>query len=55
MLALYQLLLQIPMGTPNPDDNEKVDLSNPLEVIVFIVIPIAIIALYFFWRRKKNK
>ncbi|KAB1071359.1 adenylosuccinate synthetase [Tamlana haliotis] len=55
MLALYNLLLQIPMGTPNPDDNQKVDLSNPVEIIVFIVIPIAIIALYIFWRGKKKK
>ena len=38
MHTLYNLLvLQLPMGTPNPDDNQPLNLSDPFVVIVFIM------------------
>ncbi|WP_194767505.1 adenylosuccinate synthetase [Tamlana sp. I1] len=56
MHPFYNLLvLQLPMGTPNPDDNKPLDLSDPFEVIVFIVLPVIIVILYFLWRKQKQK
>ncbi|MGJ5640908.1 adenylosuccinate synthetase [Formosa sp. S-31] len=56
MLLVYgALMLQLPIGTPNPDDNSAIDLSSPFDVIVFIVMPIAMIIFYIVWRRAKRK
>lgn len=49
------LVIQLPMGTPNPDDNHALNLSDPFEVIVFIILPILMVLFYIFWRRQKNK
>lgn len=51
----YSILLQLPPGTRNPDDNTPLDLSSPFDVIVFIVLPILMIVFYFYWRNKKKK
>ena len=48
-------ILQLPMGTPNPDDNSPIDLTNPFDVIVFIILPIFMIVFYVFWRRNKKR
>ncbi|WP_151894379.1 adenylosuccinate synthetase [Patiriisocius marinistellae] len=51
------LYLQVPTGTPNPGDSNQLDLSNPFDLIMFIILPICIVVFYFLWRRsvKKNK
>lgn len=49
------LLFQLPIGTPNPDDNSAIDLSSAFDVIVFIVLPIAMIVFYILWRKAKKK
>lgn len=55
MRNLLQIIsLQLPIGTPNPDDNKPLDLSDPFEFIVVIVIPIVVFILYLLWKRKKN-
>ena len=46
--------LQIPRDVPHPDNNTPLDLSNPFEVIIYVVIPVLLIVLYFFLR-KRNK
>ncbi|MDW5288535.1 adenylosuccinate synthetase [Formosa sp. PL04] len=53
--AVYTLLMQIPLGSQNPDDNTPVDFSNPFNIIVFIIIPIIVIILYIYWKKTKNK
>ncbi len=56
MRNFYQKLnIQLPIGTPNPDDNKPVDLSDPFEVIVFIVLPVLVVIFYILWKRQKNK
>ena len=56
MHNLYQKLsVQLPIGTPNPDDNQPVDLSDPFEVIMVIILPILVVIFYFLWKRQKNK
>lgn len=55
MLTLFNtLILQLPMGTPNPDDNQPLDLSDPFELIVFIVLPILAVFFYILWRKKRK-
>ena len=50
-----QLLIQLPPGTQNPDDNSPVDFSNPFDLIVFLILPVVLIVFYFWWRNKRNK
>lgn len=55
MRALYNtFILQLPMGTPNPDDNQPLDFTDPFEVIVFIIIPVLAVVLYMLWKKKRN-
>jgi len=46
--------LQIPREVPHPDNNAPLDFSNPFELIVYIIIPITLIVLYFFLRKKRK-
>jgi len=48
---------QIPKEVPHPDNNKPLDLSDPADIIIYIVIPVVFIILFFVWRsrRKKNK
>ncbi len=55
MRNLLQIIrLQLPIGTPNPDDNKPIDVSDPFDIIVFIVLPILVIIFYFVRKRQKN-
>ena len=49
------LLPQLPLGTPNPDDNDPLDFSDPFNIIVFIVLPIIAVILYVYWKKQRNK
>lgn len=55
LYKLYPLLLQLPIGTRNPDDNKPIDLTSPFDVIVYIILPLVVIVLYIIWKRKKKK
>jgi len=46
---------QIPTEVPHPDTNTPLDISNPFEIIVYIVIPVILIVLYFFLRKKRRR
>lgn len=52
---LYPLLLQLPIGTRNPDDNDPIDLTSPFDIIVFIILPILMLIFYILWRKKKKQ
>lgn len=54
MMPLY---FQIPTEVPHPDNNTPLDITNPFEIIVYIVIPIVLLLFYFVLRKKiyKNK
>lgn len=47
--------VQIPREVPHPDNNTPLDLSNPFEVIIYIVIPVLLIGLYFFLRKRNRQ
>jgi len=49
------LFAQLPLGTPNPDDNQPLDFSDPFNIVVFIILPIVAILLYMYWRKKQGK
>ncbi|MHA7944226.1 adenylosuccinate synthetase [Formosa sp. 3Alg 14/1] len=49
------LFAQLPLGTPNPDDNQPVDFSDPFNIVVFIILPIIAIILYVYWRKQQHK
>src|SRR5690606_4719199 len=51
----YLIILQLPIGTQNPDDNTPIDLSRPFDVIVYIILPIVLIIMYLYWKRKDRK
>ncbi|WP_084418821.1 adenylosuccinate synthetase [Arenibacter certesii] len=53
--TLHPILLQLPIGTRNPDDNSPLDLTNTFDVIVYIILPILLIVFYILWRRMKNR
>lgn len=48
-------ILQIPTEVPHPDNNTPLDITNPFEIIVYIVIPIVLLVVYFFLRKKRHK
>lgn len=55
MLSIFRLLpTQTPKGTPNPGESKPIDLSDPFEIIVFIILPILIIVFYLIWRNKNR-
>ena len=55
MLIILSILLQIPTHAPNPGDRGTIDLSEPFDLIVFVILPIVFIVLYMVWRRTKKR
>lgn len=51
-----QLFAQKPTEVPKPSE-EPIDLSNPADIIIYIVLPLCAVFLFFLWRgmRKKRK
>ncbi|MAW95447.1 MULTISPECIES: adenylosuccinate synthetase [unclassified Leeuwenhoekiella] len=47
-------IFQLPPGTQNPDDNIPVDFNEPFDLIVFVILPVVLIALYIIWRKKRK-
>jgi len=46
---------QQPTHVPGPQTNSPIDLNNWFDIIVFIILPLGLIFLYFFWRRQVKK
>jgi hypothetical protein len=55
VLSALFIGFQIPKEVPHPDNNSPIDLSNTADIIIYIAIPVAILILYFVWRRKFMK
>ena len=47
--------IQIPTEVPHPDTNSPIDLSNPADIIIYIVLPIVVIVLFMIGRHRKKK
>ena len=56
LLNIPSLLAQIPYHSPSPSKNFPLDLNNPREIVLYIVIPgIAVILTIIAWRARKKK
>ncbi len=55
LLAGINTYAQQPTQVPGPQTNSPIDLNNWFDIIVFIVLPLGLIFLYFFWRRQVKK
>jgi len=49
------LIIQIPKEVPHPVNNSAIDLSNPADLILYVVLPILCVVLYFIYRNKRKK
>lgn len=47
------IFIQIPQDIPN--QSTPIDLTSPTDVMLYIILPILMIILYLFWRKRKNK
>ena len=52
LFGFQKATAQIPEGVPHPDRNSPIDLSNPADVIIYIVLPVIATILFLIWRRK---
>lgn len=55
ILVKFDLYSQIPTDVPKPQDNSPVDFSDPVNIILFIVLPLLAIVFVFIWRSKLRK
>lgn len=46
---------QIPTEVPKPQDNKPVDFTDPVEIVVFILLPLIMIVLFIIWSKKKRR
>jgi hypothetical protein len=54
LTAFVPVHAQIPQDIPH--QSEPVDFSSPLNVVLYIVLPILMVTVYLYWRRsKKNR
>ncbi|PHR12671.1 MAG: adenylosuccinate synthetase [Aequorivita sp.] len=55
--ALYvwctTLYAQKPTEVPKPSE-KPIDLSNPADIIIYIVLPLCVVLLFFVWRGKRK-
>ncbi len=46
--------MQIPTEVPKPSNNSPIDPSSPVELFVFIALPILLIVTYIIMRKRKR-
>ena len=46
--------MQIPTEVPKPSNNSPIDPSSPVELFVFIALPILLIVTYIIIRKRKR-
>lgn len=46
--------LQIPREVPHPNTNSPIDLTRLEDVIIYIILPLAVIILLLIGRKKRN-
>mgnify|MGYP001312799934 CR=1 FL=1 len=48
-------MIQIPTDVPNPDNNTPIDLTNIVDILLYIVAPIVLIVFYILLRKQSRK
>lgn len=51
--CVFKVNAQLPQDLPY--DSKPVDFSDPVNIVLYIAIPLLIIVLYIFWRRRFRK
>lgn len=54
LLYSFSIWAQKPTEVPKPSE-EPIDLSNPADIIIYIVLPICAILFFIIWKRKQKK
>jgi len=49
------MMLQVSQDVPTNANNAPIDFSNPVDVVIFIILPVLVVLFYFIWRNKKKK
>lgn len=47
--------MQVPTEVPTPSQNSPIDPSSPVELVIFIALPILLIAVYIILRKRKKE
>lgn len=47
--------MQLPTDIPKSQNNTPIDPSSPIELVVFIALPILLIVVYFIARKRRKK
>ncbi|MAT89509.1 MAG: adenylosuccinate synthetase [Flavobacteriaceae bacterium] len=53
--AVIGFFLQIPENVPHPDNNTPIDLSDPADLIIYVILPIVAVILVLLWMRKRKQ
>lgn len=46
--------MQLPTNSPSPSQNSPIDPSSPVELVIFIALPILLIVAYLILRKRKT-
>lgn len=49
------MFAQRPTHSTGPNNNDPIDLSNWVDILIYIVFPVVIILVYILWRRMVRK
>lgn len=54
LFAVSTMSAQKPTEVPKPSD-KPIDLSNPADIIIYIVLPLVAVLFFFIWKMKRKK
>lgn len=54
LLIMTTTYAQKPTEVPKPSE-KPIDLTNPADVIIYIILPLCAVLLFFIWRGKKKR
>ncbi len=55
LTAVFGFFIQIPENVPHPDNNTPIDLSDPADLIIYVILPIVAVILVLLWMRKRKQ
>jgi len=54
LLLMTTTYAQKPTEVPKPSE-KPIDLTNPANIIIYIILPLCALLLFFIWRREQKK
>jgi membrane protein DedA with SNARE-associated domain len=52
---MHTFLIQIPQGVPHPDTNTPLQIREPFDVVLYIIIPLLVLLGYILWRKREKE